>query len=98
MKAIPKKVKIGPITYKVTEVNDMMSVMEGQTATGSIDFLNCTIRLYSKMTIEKKWAVLMHEIMHAIDENFSLSLSEETTDRLAVGIAEVLTENKMGLL
>jgi len=98
LKPIPKRLKIGPLTYTVTEVNDMSNVMPGQMAMGCVDFINVTIRLYSKMSLEKKWAVLMHEIVHAIDENITLELSEDVTDRLAIGLMDALTTNKIGLL
>lgn len=97
MKAIPKKIKIGPITYKVIEIDDMNKVMESQTAVGSVDFVKSEIRLYSGLSHDKKWAVLMHEIIHAIDENFSLDFNEATTDRVAVGVIDVLLTNRLGL-
>ena len=100
MIAIPKKLRIGTSTYKINEISDLRDVapMGGHLAWGCIDFTHCVIRLYKDMPLDKKWAVLIHEMVHGIDEAVGLDLDEENTDRLAVCLADTLTRNKIGLV
>lgn len=98
MKAIPKKLKIGPINYRVVEVGSNGVATDDPHTWGFVDFSTCVIRLYRDLPMDKKWAVLMHEIVHAIDEQSGLELNEANTDRLAVSLVDTLTRNKLGLL
>lgn len=79
-------VLIGPIAYKVMS----------RTSTGNnglINFERCDIRLRVSLCYDKTCATLWHEIIHGIDDNINLGLTEEQTDRLAHALLDVLRKN-----
>lgn len=91
---IPKKLNVCGIPYKVEEQHPVL-IAEGQTVWGHIDFGRCLIRLDRDLNPDKKVAVLMHEIIHAIDEATGIGIGEEDTDRLANALVDTLRRNKL---
>jgi hypothetical protein len=99
MRRIPKSVNIGGLDYIVREYDDVHKV-DGSadgSSWGKIFFSTQEIRLFKGLNEQKKWAVLLHEILHGIDENIKLNLNEGKTDELAVALLDLLVRNKLGL-
>lgn len=92
----PKRLNICGIPYKVEEQRAVIAP-DGQAVWGHIDFGKCLIRIDKNLSSDKKVAVLMHEIVHAIDEAVGIGLDESNTDRLAVAFLDVIKRNKLDL-
>lgn len=91
------KLNICGLKYDVKYVHPITRPGDTQVIWGFVDFEKQTIQVDNKITPERQKAVLMHEIIHAIDEATGLDFSEETTDRLAVALTDVITRNKLDL-
>ena len=83
------KVKIGNNTYQIIvkqriELND-------KEVHGLIDFERCTIHL--KALNKQIKQVLLHEIIHGVEDMYSLELTEQQVDSLANGLLLVLKNN-----
>jgi len=93
---IPKKVKIGGKTYtvsmkKAAKDAHELYILENRA---EVWYKEQKILIYDDMNTETKEEVLLHEIIHAINDNMYLGLDEETTQRLATGFYQVLKDNK----
>lgn len=93
---IPKKINVAGVTYRIEE-QPLGVDSEGGRVLGTVDFVECIIRLDSALSPDRKRAVLMHEIIHAVDEAVGLGFSEEVTDRVAIAVLDVLTRNRLDL-
>ena len=98
MKKIPTKINICGAEYQVIQCLVCTDVSPGSNCWGFIDFEHLEIRLFKGLAHEKKWQVLMHEVIHGIDEATGIELSEEDTDRIAISMVDTLVRNSLGLL
>ena len=103
--ALPKKVNMGCYEYEVSEYadEDMKTKIdvdtEGEVVWGAIN--DCTQEIYinKEATPQMKRLTLLHEIVHAITFNNDIGSitksddMENTVDRLASGIYEVMKRN-----
>ena len=103
--ALPKKVNMGCYEYEVSEHSDedMKTKIdvdtEGDVVWGAIS--DCTQEIYinKEATPQMKRLTLLHEIVHAITFNNDIGSitksddMENTVDRLASGIYEVMKRN-----
>ena len=91
---IPKTIKICGLNYKVQMEKDIQS-KEG--IVGQHHPKTLIIRLHTNNYHQEKLEQnFFHEIFHAIDSNYNNdSLDEETIERLANGIYQVLKDNNL---
>ena len=87
---VPNNVKIGLHSYKVL-FNPHLQIDEEQV--GSLNRRTQTLEIESALAYSQKKVTLWHEIIHGIEGNFSLALSDDATDNLAVGIVQFLQDN-----
>lgn len=52
-----------------------------------------TIQIWDELTPSRRFVTLLHETIHAIEDDRQLDLPEETVDALARGLAAVLIDN-----
>jgi len=76
------KLKIGGITYKVIycELDELM---------GITDFTTSTIKIDNNQNDSQKFATLIHEILHCLNNQ----LTEMEVEFLAQGINQVIKDN-----
>lgn len=89
---IPNKLKIDGEPWKIKKVkNELGSGYEGRTYTHDHEIL---------LNVEAKSidSTLMHEIIHVIDINRGLKLSEEQVQSLSMGIYAVIVDNKLNFI
>lgn len=59
---------------------------DGMVSLGTMDRSRQRIRVFDDMAYDQRCETLLHEVLHAIDEELKLGLSEVTICRLAVGL------------
>jgi len=89
---VPRKLRCGSRVYKLKMVDDLIiengNVGEHRPHTGYI--------VIDKKT-QNKTAVLLHEYLHAVDQNYLLNFDDNTIDRISHGMAEFLQGMKIKL-
>jgi len=84
---VPKKLKCGSQVYKMKQVDDLIieqgNVGEQRPHTGYIV-------IDKRLQKQRKTDVLIHEYLHAVDQNYLLNFDDNTIDRVAHGMAELL--------
>lgn len=86
---LPKKLKIGGHTFKVSEVE--------LNSLGECDSTKNTIKIMKGIPESQKVATLIHEIFHAINTTFSHghNFSHSLLDSLSEQFYQVLSDNKL---
>ena len=86
-------IKIGPVNYSVAEV-DKLYAEDGTKLGGQIYFSEANIQIWSKMSDDTKRVVVLHEVIHGVLNNASLTEHEENfVTAAAIGLAGVLIDN-----
>lgn len=87
-----RTLRLGPLSYSVEYI---AGLADGGTALyGQIEYKDQIIRLDEKNSRERHKLCLVHEILHAIDHQYSIELSEENVKCLSFGIMDALDRNK----
>lgn len=92
---IPNQVKAFGRIYKVTRDNETTNKME---CWGYLDAMKDVIVLRKRdceFTPGHEKQVFLHELMHVVDSNFHVGLTEEQIQTMAVGLATVIEDNKL---
>lgn len=88
---IPEKVNI---LYKTYEVEEVPNLHEGADELyGQVHFLPEQIALNAGASEEQKKATLIHEIMHALDEMYSIGLEEAQVEKLGNAVYTLARDN-----
>ena len=87
-------IQIGPLRYKVVEVEELASERSGALY-GDICYGKCRIRIAADSSPQIKLVTLIHEILHGILANAALveDHNEAHIDALAHGLIQVLRDN-----
>lgn len=89
---LPAKIVCGAYTYKVRHVTRLTNGdhvrLKGQAAHGDGE-----IRLDRGMTFQHQRETLLHEVLHAVEEERSLDLTENAVNQLSHGLAATLIAN-----
>lgn len=88
---IQEKVKILYKDYLVTEQKNLHD--ESSDLLGQINYLSQTILLNADAKEEQKKATLMHEIIHALDEMYSIELKEKQVEKLGNALYMLQKDN-----
>lgn len=89
---IPKKLKVGGLTYKVTVTNNLLS---GEDYNGEILYRQLKINLRASMDKTKQEQAFVHELMHAIFLfTGHIDHDEKLVEELAQGLYAVIKDNK----
>lgn len=92
---IPDKIKIGGIEYKIEFTKEIDDSIHKSEYIGRVLFRKNKILILDSYPIEKKFRVMLHEIIHVLDEDFKMEMSEENLCRLEAGLYQVLKDNKL---
>ena len=98
LSSFPKVVRVGPIDFRVEQVDRLLDYNNKDSIAGDSDPLISRIRVEKGLSDQRKFTTLWHEILHALLEqtgNSSASdkLEERICDALSNGIAQVLRDN-----
>lgn len=85
----PKRVKVIGKTYTI----DYLDKIDDEDNLGEHDFTKQRILIRKEQHFEALRDTVMHEVMHAIDEQMSLSLKESQVHALASGLLQLIREN-----
>lgn len=89
---IPKTLKIGGHTFAVKFVSEVaIDAINTESDMGSCDLQECIIYLSDDQNQSRKEAVLIHEILHAINPQMNHTI----LTGLAEQLYQVLSDNKM---
>lgn len=92
--SLPKKVKIGWKEYKILEQPPDEALIDGGTICyGQVFYDRQEIYINKNYRKKHRKATLLHEIIHAIDEQYSTDLKEEQVVSLTHGLMSVLKDN-----
>jgi addiction module RelE/StbE family toxin len=91
------KVKILGKDYKITYVPKMENVNteSSELLFGQIRYVDNDIRIFGGLKEFDRFQVLLHEVVHGISTSLALGLDERQIDLVALGMANVLIDNKM---
>lgn len=92
---IPKQVKAFGRIYRIIRDNDTTNKME---CWGYLDAMRDVIVLRerdSEFTPGHEKQVFLHELMHVVDSNFRVGLTEEQIQTMSVGLATVIEDNQL---
>ena len=89
-KMLPREVKVGPLVYKV----EVSSYADGSHNWGECDHTNQVIRIGELAARRPKQAALtfLHEILHIVDADRKLGLSEDAISSLSNGLGDALQQ------
>jgi len=92
---IPKKVKIGAVTYDINKVKRPI-ILGSKVCYGAIDYDGLQIELDGRYPEQKLHHTLLHEILHgiAVDRDIELGEREEDIiDSFASGLHTFIVDN-----
>lgn len=85
------KINILSIPFQVSYYDDPIGLDPANM--GLCDFINTSIAIREGMPQTQKRAVLVHEILHAIDNALCLELNETKVAQLGTALTTVLADN-----
>ena len=88
-----KRIKIGVFYHDIVEKENVN--IDGVSKYGTYDYINQVIEIREGMTKDRKSQTLLHEIIHVIDMDYSIELTETQIECLATGLLQVLKENEL---
>jgi len=88
---IPDSIKIGYKTYKIVFADN--ELCENGTTYGLINYTNQTITLNKDNTDEQNEAILLHEILHGIEDICDTELGEHVVTLLTNALYGVYKDN-----
>ena len=90
---IPNNVKIGPRTFIVKFVENLLDIEESQRLNGHILYDKAIIKIDSRLALVSQRLTMMHEIVHGIADYLDVDMSEKEVSRMANGITAMLMDN-----
>lgn len=85
----PTQIRVVGKTYAVLFVDEV----DSEDSNGEHDLQRQEIKVKNAIHPELAMDTLLHEVLHAIDEQLDLRLKHKQVHALAVGILQVLREN-----
>lgn len=91
----PTKVRINSVDWVIAEVTarDLWHESEGKDLLGQCVYEDGVINLRAEMNDQRKAQVLWHEVLHAVDGDAQLNLSEQQIASMANGLLSALRDN-----
>jgi len=92
---VPEKVKAFGRSYKIQRDNDTTNKME---CWGYLDAFKDIVVLRKRdcdFTPGHEKQVFLHELMHIVDINFHIGLTEEQIQTLSVGLVTIMEDNNL---
>lgn len=91
-------IKIGYKTYEIIKTKPQSTLIEGCEILGEINHVENQIQVNAAYSEEEQKITLIHEVLHGIDELFSIELKEEQVEQLGKGLFLVLTDNNLNVV
>lgn len=91
-------IKIGYKTYEIVKIKPQSTLIEGCELLGEINHVENQIQVNAAYSEEEQKITLIHEVLHGIDELFSIELEEEQVEQLGKGLFLVLTDNNLNVV
>jgi hypothetical protein len=85
---IPKRLKVGAITYRVVQAKDWL---DRNDADGMVDAKTNTIYIQSELSPAFKDVTLIHEALHCINS----TMNHEFLDSLSEQLYQVFSDNNL---
>lgn len=89
MKKLPKKVKVGPVVYKVLFEPGLFT----ESKYGKLMRPQGEIHLLPNLPVELQWSTLLHEVTHELLEQAGFEQSEQVADIIGYGMAAFIQDN-----
>lgn len=92
---IPKKVKVGGVTYKVKEVDEVQQIncRNGFTTVGLWEPIESVIYLDKHLEKQAKERMFLHELFHAIFDHCNIEQAEDKVELLSTALYMVIKDN-----
>jgi len=87
---IPKRIKLATHAYRI-EYKANLQLLEGSC--GNVNHMEQVMQFDPSTAKTQLDVAFLHEVLHIIDRQYNCKMDNETTDRLAEGLAELLTNN-----
>jgi len=94
---IPRKLKVGPHTYKVRRKKKIVDE-EGHELRGECRVEERVILLQSGLKNTRLCETFLHEVMHAIDEENQMELGENRVNLISLCLLQIILDNKLNFL
>ena len=91
---LPGTVKVGAFVYRI-EREAQVRADDDRRLCGQVDHMRQVIRIGEGMAAEQEYDTFLHEVLHAIDHNGQIGLTEKQIHRLSSGILGVLLDNHL---
>ena len=92
---IPKTINICGTVFIIRELDATIKVGITKESWGYIDYQESFINIYSKLEEQKKFKVLIHEIIHGCCEAANIDITEKENDTLANILSDTLIRNNL---
>ena len=93
---IPSKINIGGIIYDIEITSGKENnALQDRAYLGRINKEKCLITLEKDVNKQVLEQAFFHEIIHGIEYEFKLDISEDDVDRVATGFYQILKENNL---
>ena len=91
---LPETVKVGAFVYTIVRETQVRSD-DDRRLCGQINYMRQEIHIGDGMAAEQEYDTFLHEVLHAIDHNGQMGLSEKQIHRLASALLGVLLDNDL---
>lgn len=97
---IPRKIKVGPHVIKCT---GKRKVAKDESSLGYARYCHDVIEYATTyegkdMQESKVTEIFLHELIHQIDDKYSINMNERQTHLMSAGLLQVIRDNKLDLL
>lgn len=92
---LPHSVRVGPLVYSIRYTRQFPKPDSPGRQWGEVDHEFCQITIYRNLSPQQQWLTLIHECLHAIDEQLRTSLTEHEVQALSAAWWAVMLDNKL---
>jgi len=92
---IPKQVKINGIIYNIIEQDPKDGKLVKIRNWGLIDFEEGKIYINGNIETQRKWKILFHEVLHAIETDNEMDSQESYIQTMSSGFYAFLKDNNL---
>lgn len=85
-------VKIGYRNYEL-KFEDIIYTDKPEELYGEIKYDDEVIRISRKFSLKQQAATILHEILHGIDEDREVGLTEKQVSQISIGLFDVMAKN-----
>ena len=92
---IPTRVKVGGIEYGVIQLKPKDGKLVKVKNWGEVDFNECRIYIDEGADEQRKWQILIHEVIHVIECDNNMDSSDNYIQTISSGFYAFLKDNKL---